>query len=93
MLTLIYRRRHRLCLALCAVLLIIMAAQPAYASVNLVVNPGLETLDATGFPLCWEASGWGNNNYSDPNYVVWGNADAASSSYVVWGNSVPGGGH
>lgn len=53
------------------------AAAPAYASPNLLVNPGLEALDSTGFPLCWEPSGWGDNSYQfavTPNAHTGGNA-------------------
>ena len=36
----------------------------AAAGTNLIVNPGLESLDSTGFPVCWEQSGYGTNNFS-----------------------------
>ncbi|GGK37651.1 glyoxal oxidase [Nocardia camponoti] len=46
-----------------ALLLIVLAAvvvvPPATAQPNVLVNPGVETLGADGFPQCWEKSGWG----------------------------------
>ena len=33
----------------------------AHAGTNLVPDPGMESLDAGGFPVCWERSGWGTN--------------------------------
>ena len=33
----------------------------AHAGTNLVPDPGMEWLDAGGFPVCWERSGWGTN--------------------------------
>ncbi|MFE9424764.1 galactose oxidase-like domain-containing protein [Kitasatospora sp. NPDC006697] len=53
-------------LALLALMLGV-AARPAYAGADLVVNPGLEALDANGFPVCWEQAGWGNGSV---NYAV-----------------------
>ncbi|MFG2238181.1 galactose oxidase-like domain-containing protein [Streptomyces sp. NPDC048734] len=42
-----------------------LGAQPATAATNLVSNPGLEILDGTsGFPQCFEKSGWGDNDFS-----------------------------
>ena len=37
------------------------AAAPADASVNMVVNSDMQTLNSSGFPLCWEQSGYGTN--------------------------------
>jgi hypothetical protein len=37
------------------------STQPARASVNLVANPGFEELDSSGWPVCWEQSGYGTN--------------------------------
>ncbi|GAA4434611.1 galactose oxidase early set domain-containing protein [Phytohabitans houttuyneae] len=42
----------------------VFVATPAQAAVNLVQNPGLETLDANGFPTCWERSGHGDNTFT-----------------------------
>jgi hypothetical protein len=36
----------------------------AYAGTNLLVNPDLEFLGGTGFPNCWEMSGWGDNRFT-----------------------------
>ncbi|SDT69745.1 galactose oxidase early set domain-containing protein [Actinoplanes derwentensis] len=60
------RNRRSIAQTLVLTLLLIMLApvRPASASVNLLANPGLETLDSTGFPLCWEKSGWGDNTYT-----------------------------
>ncbi|WP_344467831.1 galactose oxidase early set domain-containing protein [Kitasatospora kazusensis] len=43
-----------------SLLALMLAARPAWAGTNLVANPGFEQLDSTGFPVCWEKSGWGN---------------------------------
>ena len=45
-------------------LLGLTSAAPAHASANLVVNADMQTLDASGFPLCWEQSGYGENTAS-----------------------------
>lgn len=38
---------------------------PAEAAVNRVLNPGMEILDgSTGFPQCWEKSGYGDNDHA-----------------------------
>lgn len=42
----------------------LVVATPAQAAVNLVPNAGLETLDANGFPSCWERSGHGDNTFT-----------------------------
>ncbi|RMI31950.1 DUF1929 domain-containing protein [Nocardia stercoris] len=36
----------------------------AHADANMVINPGLESLDGQGFPQCWERSGWGDSDYT-----------------------------
>ncbi|MFH9861661.1 galactose oxidase-like domain-containing protein [Streptomyces sp. NPDC017202] len=42
-----------------------LGAQPATAATNLIDNPGLEILDGpSGFPRCFEKSGWGDNDFS-----------------------------
>ena len=60
--------RRRIAQVLILVLLAVAAAalpgRAAYAGANLVGNPGLETLDGSGFPVCWEQSGWGDSAYS-----------------------------
>jgi hypothetical protein len=60
--------RKRIAQALILILVVVLAAaipaRSAYASANLIGNPGLETLDGTGFPVCWEQSGWGDSAYS-----------------------------
>ncbi|GLW34514.1 galactose oxidase early set domain-containing protein [Actinoplanes regularis] len=61
-------RRDRLRIAqfivLTLVLFLGLPQVPAGASANLVGNPGLEALDGTGFPVCWNQSGWGSNGYT-----------------------------
>ena len=56
---------RRLCVFLTVVaasaLLGLTAASPANASVNMVTNSSMQTLDSSGFPLCWEQSGYGSN--------------------------------
>jgi hypothetical protein len=60
-------RRRRLALATLSVaavtVMIATNTTAAYADVNLVTNPSLETV-VNGFPQCFETSGWGNNAYS-----------------------------
>ena len=56
--------RTLICALALALPLVIPGRTPASAGTNLIVNPGLESLDATGFPQCWEQSGYGANNYS-----------------------------
>ena len=51
-------------LALTLLLTVGLVATPAHAATNLVQNPGLERLDANGFPVCWERSGFGDNTYT-----------------------------
>ena len=53
-----------LILVLLAVLVAALPGRAAQASADLVGDPGLETLDSTGFPVCWEQSGWGDSAYS-----------------------------
>ena len=57
-------RRSRWLRAAVAVLVLaasasLLGGSAASAGVNLVVNPGLETLGSNGFPTCWEQSGYG----------------------------------
>jgi hypothetical protein len=61
------RRRVTLGAALALALLLALVApalQPAVAAVNLVQNSSLETLDGTGYPQCFEKSGWGTNTFT-----------------------------
>lgn len=51
-------------IGLASVLSLLPPGPVARADANLVGNPSLETLDATGFPTCWSRSGWGNNNFT-----------------------------
>jgi Domain of unknown function (DUF1929) len=64
------------------------ASQPAFADANLLVNPGLEVLDLTGFPVCWEPSGWGDNSF---HFSVTPNAHAGTSAMRVTVDAVSNG--
>ncbi|MDX6350825.1 MAG: hypothetical protein QOF84_5615 [Streptomyces sp.] len=82
-----HRRRLRLVVAtvLFSLLTVGLALSPeapvAHAAVNLVTNPGLETVDpATGFPSCFEKSGYGDN---DSTFTVTGASGAHSGSHAV----------
>ncbi len=63
-----WRGRRSVKTAICALAIILpvsmLVGSTADAGVNLLVNPGLETLGSNGFPTCWEQSGYGDNNYS-----------------------------
>jgi hypothetical protein len=50
-----------LAIAASSAMLGLTAASPANASVNMVVNSDMQTLNSSGFPLCWEQSGYGTN--------------------------------
>ncbi|BCJ41263.1 hypothetical protein GCM10010168_44390 [Actinoplanes ianthinogenes] len=59
--------RKQIARTLIVVLLAVIAATvpaAAQASANLIANPGLEKLDANGFPVCWEKSGWGDQSFT-----------------------------
>lgn len=58
----------------------IPAGAAAGAGTNLIVNPGLETLDSSGFPVCWEQSGYGTSNYS---FSVTNQAHSGSNAMQV----------
>ena len=51
-------------LVLTLVILLATPVRPALAAANLISNGGLESLNTTGFPVCWEQSGWGDNAYA-----------------------------
>ncbi len=51
-------------LVLTLVLFLALPERPASAGANLIANPGLESLAADGFPVCWEQSGWGANGHT-----------------------------
>ncbi|MBB4745266.1 hypothetical protein BJY16_008725 [Actinoplanes octamycinicus] len=59
--------RKRIAQALILALLAALAAAvptAAQASANLIANPGLERLDGSQFPVCWEKSGWGEQSFT-----------------------------
>ncbi|GAA1010656.1 hypothetical protein Aple_029680 [Acrocarpospora pleiomorpha] len=59
-----------------ALALAALGAPMAAADVNLVKNPGMEILDGTtGFPQCWEKSGYGDNDHT---FTVTGTAHGGS---------------
>ncbi|MDH6131488.1 hypothetical protein P3T37_000857 [Kitasatospora sp. MAA4] len=64
--------------AVLALLALMLGAQPVWAGADLVVNPSLEALDANGFPVCWEQSGWGNGTV---NYAV--TSDSHSGTHAM----------
>ncbi len=51
-------------LVLVAATAAVVPAGAARASANLVANPGFEGLDPSGFPVCWERSGWGDQSFT-----------------------------
>jgi Domain of unknown function (DUF1929)/Glyoxal oxidase N-terminus len=63
-----WRPRRSVKAAICtlaiAVPFILPAGPSAGAGTDLIVNPGLESLGSNGFPVCWEQSGYGTNDYS-----------------------------
>ncbi|MGW1798496.1 galactose oxidase-like domain-containing protein [Streptomyces sp. NPDC001984] len=82
-----YLRRIRLLIAAAIVALLTtgLALTPelpaAHAAVSLVTNPGLETIDtATGFPECFEKSGYGDNDYT---FTVTGSSGAHTGDHAV----------
>jgi hypothetical protein len=58
------RRRLSRLVALALLLTVGLVAAPAQAASRSVTNPGLEALDANGFPSCWEQSGFGDNTFT-----------------------------
>ncbi|MEU8228279.1 galactose oxidase early set domain-containing protein [Actinoplanes sp. NPDC048967] len=59
-------RRDRVRIAqVVIVTLVLVLAVPgkSFAGANLLSNPGLEVVDSTGFPVCWEQSGWGDSTH------------------------------
>jgi hypothetical protein len=62
----LFSRRDRVRIAQLVVLtLVLVLAVPgkSFAGANLISNPGLEVVDSTGFPVCWEQSGWGDSTH------------------------------
>jgi Domain of unknown function (DUF1929) len=57
-----------------------LVARPAFADAQLLVNPGLEVLDSSGFPVCWEPSGYGDNDY---HFSVTSNAHTGTNAMQV----------
>jgi Domain of unknown function (DUF1929) len=47
-----------------ALLIVLCLPERSNASANLLTNGGLESVDSTGFPICWERSGWGDSAYT-----------------------------
>ncbi|GIF99776.1 galactose oxidase early set domain-containing protein [Catellatospora citrea] len=74
-------RRRRPALVLAALLAAAgLTAEAAYADANLVANPGLEALSGEGFPLCWNAAGWGDNSYT---FAVTADAHSGASAMAI----------
>jgi hypothetical protein len=59
-------RKARLAQVMVMAVLVVLTVtdHAAYADANLLSNGGYETLDTSGFPVCWEQSGWGDSTYS-----------------------------
>jgi hypothetical protein len=83
-------RRRRLILAtLAAVVVLATLGTPlAYADANLLANGSLEGLDSSGFPYCFERSGWGDNGYS---FAVTSAAHSGSTAMSITVNSIASG--
>ena len=63
----LYSRRDRTRIAQIVILtLVLVLAVPgrSFAGADLLSNPGLEVVDPTGFPVCWEQSGWGDSTHT-----------------------------
>jgi len=63
----LFSRRDRIRIAqVVIVTLVLVLAVPgrSLAGANLLSNPGLEVVDSTGFPVCWEQSGWGDSTHT-----------------------------
>ncbi|MEV6207301.1 galactose oxidase-like domain-containing protein [Kitasatospora sp. NPDC051914] len=75
-----FRRRTVLLLGSLALLAPQSATGQAWAGANLIVNPGFEALDSTGWPTCWEQAGWGNGTAS---YQVVTGAHGGSNAVQV----------
>lgn len=78
-------RRHLLTVGGLLALALVLAgiapgARPAYGAVNLVTNPGLETLGPDGFPTCWQRAGWGTNTHT---YAVTGRAHGGARAMAL----------
>ncbi|MFI1994168.1 galactose oxidase-like domain-containing protein [Actinoplanes sp. NPDC020271] len=56
--------RKRIAQVLVVALLAALVPTAAHAGANLVANPGVEGLAGNGFPVCWERSGWGDQNFT-----------------------------
>jgi hypothetical protein len=47
-----------------ALIIVLVVPGRSSASANLLSNPGLEGLGSSGFPTCWEQSGWGDSAFT-----------------------------
>jgi Domain of unknown function (DUF1929) len=85
------QQRHRRILVGAAVAASLAAATllapggAAKADINLVQNPGMETLDQSGFPSCWEKSGYGNNVFS---FTISNQAHSGSRAMAITISSI-----
>ncbi|WP_214107769.1 glyoxal oxidase [Acrocarpospora catenulata] len=61
-------------------LAVLPGALPVAAADNLVLNASLETLDAGGFPACFEQSGWGDNDFA---FTVTSDAHSGSRAVAI----------
>ncbi|MFE5284353.1 galactose oxidase-like domain-containing protein [Nocardia sp. NPDC056611] len=63
-----------------ALLVTVVASAPSAQAENLMLNAGMETLGADGFPDCWEKSGWGDN---DSTFAVTDQAHSGSKAVSI----------
>ena len=81
-------RKLSFVLVLSMVSVLALPGASAHASANLMVNPDLEVLDGSGFPVCWEKSGWGENAFQ---FSVTSNAHSGSRAMRIELSSTSGG--
>ncbi|MEV4640609.1 galactose oxidase early set domain-containing protein [Actinoplanes sp. NPDC049548] len=63
----LFSRKDRVRIAQVLVLALVLALLVpgrSSAAANLLSNGGLESVDATSFPVCWEKSGWGDSAHT-----------------------------
>jgi hypothetical protein len=86
----LFSRRDRVRIAqilIFALLLVLAVPYRAAASADLLTNGGLEALDGTGFPVCWEQSGWGDSSYTfGVSHTAHTGADAMKITVTSIGN-------
>ena len=83
-------RRRRLVLATVAAVVVLgtLGTPPAHADANLLANGSLEGLNSSGFPVCFEPAGWGDNGYT---YTVTSAAHTGGNAMSVTVDSIASG--